>query len=293
MYIDGAEIRRRRRTAGITQAALARMVGASHSLISRIERGCLQADTKLTDALAEALHADSADFRAETPQQTTPLIGKVIRDARRAAGLRQQDLAELIGCKSITISHIERGYRRPNRKLLGAVTKALELDDGYFDDVMFQATGPDLSKPPDHIGQAIQRARWAAGMRQVDLAKAAGCGVNIISYIERGDRRPSRKLANAIAEALNVDLSGWPTAEDMKSQTPVVPPPAYIGEAIQRARRSAGLSQRELAGMVGCRKTDVYCVEVGHRRQPPRELITAVAKVLKVDPADWPVQAFS
>ncbi|MBL7133281.1 MAG: transcriptional regulator [Phycisphaerae bacterium] len=289
MYIDGIEIRRARKIKRISQASLGKMVGTDRNVIASIERGFLQAEPKLIGAIAEALEADTKGFYTDQPTapQLTPLpIGKAIRKGRLAAGLRQKDLGNLIGCKDITISHIERAYRRPNRKLFAAINEALHLDPDQYRDLLPQTSGPDLSKSPTRIGQAIQRARWAIGMRQVDLARIVRASVNSISHIERGNRHPSRKLVDAIADALHVDLGDWPIAEESKS--PAFPPPSYLGEAIQRARRSAGLSHQELADMVGCHKADVDRIEVGHRRQGPRELTTRIANVLKVDLGDWP-----
>lgn len=291
MHIDGTEIRRTRKIKGISQLALARRVGASVNTISSIERGYLQPDPRLIDAIADALQADARCFCTDqplSPQQTAPAIGKVLRKARLAAGLRQKDLAKLISCKDITVSHIECAYRRPSRKLFATIIKALKLEPDQYRGLLPQTTGPDLSEPPTDIGRAIQRARWATGMRQVDLARIVGCSVNVISHIERGNRYPSGELADAIAEALHVDLRDWPPAKRVSPEPPSIPPPSYLGEAIQRARRSAGLSQQELAHMVGCHKVDVDRIEVGHRRQPPRELTTNIANVLKVDLADWP-----
>ncbi len=291
MQIDGTEIRRTRKIQGVSQAAVAKMVGTGENVISSIERGYLQAKPNLIDAIAKALHVDVKSFYAEEPlepQQAAPPIGKAIREARQAARFRQKDLADRVGCEDITISHIECSYRRPSRKLLAAITKALHLDGDHFRNLLSQTTGPDLSKPPAHIGQAIQRQRWATGMRQVDLARIVGCSVNIISHIERSNRQPSRKLSDAIGEALNLDLRKWPVAEDARPKQPAIPSPSYLGEAIQRARRSAGLSQKQLGSMVGCHRVDVDRIEVGHRHQPPREVIAKVAEALKVDLADWP-----
>ncbi len=289
MYIDGTEIRRARKIKGISQTSLGKMVGTGRNIIASIERGFLQAKPKLIRAIAEALEADPKGFYTDqppAPQQTPLPIGKAIRNARLAAGLRQKDLGDLIGCKDITISHIERAYRRPSRKLLAAIKEALQLDPDQFRDLLPQTSGPDLSKQPTHIGQAIQRGRWAIGIRQVDLARTVRASVNLISHVERGNRHPSRKLVDAIADALHVDLGDWPVAEQSKS--PVLPPPAYLGEAIQRARRAAGLSHQELANMGGCGKADVDRIEVGHRNQPPRKLTTRIANVLKVGLGDWP-----
>lgn len=54
--------------------------------------------------------------------------GSPLRSARRAAGLSQEELAELSGLSARNISNIERGFvRRPRRVSLNALADALEL----------------------------------------------------------------------------------------------------------------------------------------------------------------------
>lgn len=55
--------------------------------------------------------------------------GIVIRDARRARDLKQQELADLAGVTRNTIGNIERGSHAPRPEVLERVREVLGLDD--------------------------------------------------------------------------------------------------------------------------------------------------------------------
>ena len=57
-------------------------------------------------------------------------LSERFREARKAAGLTQGELAEKVGVTLGEISHIERGRRFPNRDTLLGLCKALKLDAG-------------------------------------------------------------------------------------------------------------------------------------------------------------------
>lgn len=58
-----------------------------------------------------------------TPIRTTTDLGKVIRSQRKAQGLRQQDVADVIGASHVFVRHVEQG--RPTVQL-GRVLQLLE-----------------------------------------------------------------------------------------------------------------------------------------------------------------------
>lgn len=59
-------------------------------------------------------------------------IGKRVKDARQAKGMKQTELAELIGISSKTISAIEVGRVEPSISQMLALSSALEEPLGYF-----------------------------------------------------------------------------------------------------------------------------------------------------------------
>lgn len=58
-----------------------------------------------------------------------------------------------------------------------------------------------------------------------------------------------------------------------------------LGKKIQKIRKSVGLSQEDLADMVGISRTHAGHIEQG-RKSPSMELLEKIAKVLKVKVKD-------
>ena len=54
------------------------------------------------------------------------------------------------------------------------------------------------------LGVRIRTLRKAAGLTQEQLAEVAAVSVNFMGYVERGQRAPSIKTLEQIAQALNV-----------------------------------------------------------------------------------------
>lgn len=57
------------------------------------------------------------------------------------------------------------------------------------------------------IGAAVREARLARKLSQNELARLARTTATSVSRIECGDQRPGRKLAPALARALDLDLN--------------------------------------------------------------------------------------
>jgi transcriptional regulator with XRE-family HTH domain len=51
----------------------------------------------------------------------------------------------------------------------------------------------------------FKRARLEKGLRQIDIARAAGIGEGYVSRIETGRVEPGPDLVRRIAQALNID----------------------------------------------------------------------------------------
>jgi transcriptional regulator with XRE-family HTH domain len=78
----------------------------------------------------------------------------------------------------------------------------------------------------ENVGQTIRVLRTAAGMKQKELAMAAGIQPNSLSLIESGKREPSLALLRSIAKALDVPMSlifweprDYPQQENNKQTT--------------------------------------------------------------------------
>lgn len=71
-----------------------------------------------------------------------------------------------------------------------------------------------------NIGDNIRAARKSAGMKQKELAYAAGCAIGTIQQYERGLRMPRLEQLNGIANALGISVEelicGMPGTEPRK-----------------------------------------------------------------------------
>ncbi len=175
--------------------------------------------------------------------------GRIVKRVRKARGITQKELAGRIGSFHQTISWIERNKLEPDSRILSALCDTLDLriDDFYTD-----VEPPVRPKAPTSVGDAIQQARLAAGIDQATLASRVGSRSQVsISHIETGYRRPSRKIARAIALALGLAPETlWkflPGVLDLDTNTP----PKNIGEAIRKARVRKGLTQYQLYSATG------------------------------------------
>ena len=66
-------------------------------------------------------------------------------------------------------------------------------------------------RPP---ANRLREARTAADMTQEGLARVAGCTLNTVSCVERGDQAPSAALALRIARALGTTVEAiWGPVE--------------------------------------------------------------------------------
>ena len=63
-----------------------------------------------------------------------------------------------------------------------------------------------LNTTPTTIGQAIRRARKAMGLRQPELAAAAGVGLRFLVELERGKPTAQLGLTLMVLQAVGLDL---------------------------------------------------------------------------------------
>jgi DNA-binding XRE family transcriptional regulator len=57
------------------------------------------------------------------------------------------------------------------------------------------------------IADRFREIRAKSGLKQKDFAQSLGASHSVISDIERGDREPSRKIMQGLAELYGVDLN--------------------------------------------------------------------------------------
>ena len=60
------------------------------------------------------------------------------------------------------------------------------------------------------FGQLLRQLRKDYGLTQEDLAEQVGCSIETISKIERGERRPSKQVAERMAQVLDIPAAERP-----------------------------------------------------------------------------------
>ncbi|MET9762054.1 helix-turn-helix transcriptional regulator [Streptomyces sp. NPDC006372] len=82
-----------------------------------------------------------------------------------------------------------------------------ELTRAHIVDCMHTVTRQRRT-PPAGLGEALRQARDEAGLSQGAVAAAVGVRPDYISKLERGERCPSVKVAQALASVLELRAAG-------------------------------------------------------------------------------------
>lgn len=211
--------------------------------------------------------------------------GSNLSALRISAGLTQQQLADLVGVTSASISSWERGAKSPSKKYLPRLAAALRCPVADL-----------MSHTAEKMQHGINYAdlRIAAGLTRRQLAELVGVGVNTISYWERGICTPSKKNLPRLADALHFPLSEptYTTTEKTRPKSAsLLPesckgPRSHIGASkLADLRLAAGLTQRQLAEAVGVKTLAIVNWERG-QNSPPAKRRPALAEALHCSPDD-------
>ena len=216
-------------------------------------------------------------------------VGQAIQQAREGKGLTYEQLAEQSGCFATTIEKIETGELRGDRDQLEKLAGVLELDASELFSLMLNKPSPD---PETYSGLDVRRARKAMGLTQQQLAALSDCCGRTVSSFELGKNRPQRRVLHAIVKVLGdylsdvapgkvVEKSKKTTASKAKKK-PKPAPPAHVGEKIKRAREAKGMSQEQLAEIIGAYPYTIAWIERGKERPTP-ELEAAIWEAVESD----------
>jgi len=126
----GSEVRRLRKGLGITQIALAKLIGVSAAAITAWETGKTIPSRESRRALSQLAEKSQDEVDAQLsrsglmPPPEATLSGADIRRLRQQAGMSQRDLARKLGVSVNSVCNWETGRTEPRR---GSVKKLLEL----------------------------------------------------------------------------------------------------------------------------------------------------------------------
>ncbi len=135
------------------------------------------------------------------------------------------------------------------------------------------------------VGILLKRARLRAGKSRRECADFLGISPSSFAAYEQGRQGPSLPQLEALAYFLEVPLASlWDENQvvpEEKAQEPV-PMAAMIqlrtrilAVRFRQCRHSAGLSQQEMADLLGCTAYRIFQYEAGRREIPIAELEAA------------------
>lgn len=120
--------------------------------------------------------------------------GRRLREARRAAGMTQRQLAEQLGIPDTGVINWETGQRAPRTDRLPELARILGKHPA------------DLTAPAEDRAPSLVELRVAAGLLQNQVATRAGLTRTKYSALERGEiaslsTRDTQALATALGTA--------------------------------------------------------------------------------------------
>ena len=143
------------------------------------------------------------------------------------------------------------------------------------------------------FAKRLKRERELAGLSQTGLARLCNLSGPMISCLERGQSPGSEKVLASLALALGVRpewlrFGSGKREADLSDDVAVLPgaAPQPFPERIKQLRKEAGLSQKQLAELVGVSKAAVSCWETGARVVPAGDNLVRLAEILGLDPSE-------
>jgi transcriptional regulator with XRE-family HTH domain len=195
-----------RRQRGMTQRALARLVGVAPTTLSMWENAGVRVALHMAEELARVLDSDvtelAADPRADGAADVRPL-----RRMRRALNMSQREAAAHLGIALGTLARYEAGERQPSvlvaRRM--AVVYRQPLDELFRScgmELLPQLPGPRWSARD--VPQGIRAARMRAGLTKVALGRAVGRSGQAVHGWETGRTRPSAATCRRLEKILRL-----------------------------------------------------------------------------------------
>ena len=125
-------------------------------------------------------------FEQMTGYPTVPkTIGEMIRKRRLDLGLRQIDVAKVIGCDEMSIVNWERGHTIPRITHMAGVTRFL---------------GCNPFPSAETLAERLVNRRKARGITQKEFARQIGVDLSTLARWERGKREPKSLFRQVLVE---------------------------------------------------------------------------------------------
>lgn len=202
-----------------------------------------------------------------------------IKRLRRECGLRQADIAEMLGVGRTTISNWETGYSRPD---LDATFALMKIFNCSMDNLFRVAPAEGDSDAQVKLGAGkesltrIKALRQECGLKQSDIASLLDVGQTTISNWETGYSEPNIAALKNLAYVFECSVddilsSDVETFGDMEI--------SQKKNSIKKIRIDKGIKQGDLADMLKVKQATVSGWESG-RREPDIESLKRMSVIL-------------
>lgn len=175
-----------REARGYYQRDLAEMIGTTQSAISNLETGDQPLSKKLIERLQQALQLPDGALKitlaTDKGNRNSKITGETIRRYRKEQGYTRKQFASAVGISESFEYKIEIGEVQLNVEKIEQFAKVLDI--------------PTWEK--------IKLFREARGYSQQDLADILGINRTVLSRIETGAQKPSKKMIEQLLMALDL-----------------------------------------------------------------------------------------
>lgn len=210
-----------------------------------------------------------------------------LKAVRSALGISSVQLSKSIDIEPYQWERFESGNVLPSMNVISAVGKKYGVNEGYL--VFGRGNIFSDERRPDDQDDIRQRLISLRGERSTySFAKMCGIGLSTYEAIEGGMKEASIKQIHRIAEATGVGEKWLLTGDERAKDFPVndefiaylekhpeirkeiwdqVGEPEDLGEKLKEKRVSLGLTQKQVAEMLGVPRVTVVEIEVGGHRK--------------------------
>ncbi len=258
----GERIRRARKSLSLSMKAASEKVGVAYATLSRYECGYVS-ERKTEELIRKMTEREEGEMSP----------GERVRAAREVAGLTQKEVGEMVGLASVTISAMEADRVSGKRadEVIAAIEAATKKD---LQPASSRTIITPTLKRDSSMGRRIRNARKEAGLSQKTLAAILHISESSLAAIELGDVTEER------AKEILKRIEGKPRHEVKAKQRPKASRQILLGWQIRDARKNAGLSQKEVADLIGSTQSAVSLMERG---QVDEETATEVLRLIAED----------
>lgn len=232
-----------RRRSGLTQRAVAQLVGVAPTTLSMWETAGIAVAPAMAARLAQILGADVAQLAA-TPALVLVPDPRPLRRWRREAGMSQREAAAHLGIAVGSLARYEAQQRRPPvdvaRRMAGAYRRSLE-------DILAACRIRLLPLPTGvrwrlaEVPDGIRAARTVAGLTRVGLGRAVGRSGQAVRGWEMGRSLPSDAVRRRLEAVLGLPAGKLPSGTGRASQARVTRSAGHGPPAARSARSHAAL----------------------------------------------------